>query len=65
MQINVNNKPLSTNATSLAKLAAELALPEKGVAVAIGNKMVPRSLWDETALSEDMHITIIKAACGG
>ena len=65
MQININNKPLDTQATTLGMLAAELSLPAKGVAVAIAGKMVQRSLWAETALSEDMHITIIKAACGG
>lgn len=65
MQINVNNKPLSTEAATLEALAAELSLPAKGVAVAVGSRMVQRSLWAETALSEGMHLTIIKAACGG
>ena len=65
MQIYVNNKPLSTEAATLEALAAELSLPAKGVAVAVGSKMVQRSLWAETALCEGMHLTIIKAACGG
>lgn len=65
MQINVNNKPISTTATSLSALASELSLPEKGVAVAVNNKMVPRSLWEQTLLSEGMSVVIIKAACGG
>lgn len=65
MQINVNNKPLSTTATSLDTLATELSLPEKGVAVAVNNKMVPRNLWEQTPLSEGMSVVIIKAACGG
>lgn len=65
MQINVNNKPLSTTATSLDTLAAELSLPEKGVAVAVNNKMVPRNQWEQTPLSEGMSVVIIKAACGG
>jgi len=65
MQINVNNKPLSTTATSLSTLATELSLPEKGVAVAVNNKMVPRNQWEQTPLSEGMSVVIIKAACGG
>ncbi len=65
MQINVNNKPLSTTATSLDTLATELSLPEKGVAVAVNNKMVPRNQWEQTPLSEGMSVVIIKAACGG
>jgi len=65
MQINVNNKPINTEATDLVMLAKELSLPEKGVAVAVNNKMVPRSLWKQTPLSEGTHVVIIKAACGG
>ena len=61
----VNNKPISTEATNLSMLAAELSLPEKGVAVAVEGKMVPRNLWEETPLSEGVHIIIIKAVCGG
>lgn len=49
----------------MSMLAAELSLPEKGVAVAIEGKMVPRNLWEETPLSEGVHIIIIKAVCGG
>lgn len=65
MQINVNNKPINTEATNLSTLASELSLPEKGVAVAVNNKMVPRNLWEQTPLSEGATVVIIKAACGG
>lgn len=65
MQINVNNKPINTEATNLNTLASELSLPEKGVAVAINNRMVPRSQWEQTPLSEGTSVIIIKAACGG
>ena len=65
MQINVNNKPINTEACDLSTLANELSLPEKGVAVAVNNKMVPRMLWAETPLSEGATVVIIKAACGG
>ena len=65
MKINVNNKPLATEAGTLAALAEELSLPEKGVAVAVENKMVPRSEWQNTALQEGMAVVVIKAVCGG
>lgn len=65
MEIYVNNKPVSTEATNVSGLAMELSLPEKGVAVAVEGKMVPRTLWEETPLGEGAHIVIIKAACGG
>ena len=65
MNINVNNKTITTDAANLHALAEELSLPEKGVAVAIENKMVPRTLWEQTALEEGTSVVIIKAACGG
>jgi len=65
MKVIINNKETNTEATTLAGLAVELALPAKGVAVAISNQMVPRSAWEATALAEGANIVIIKAACGG
>ena len=65
MNITVNNKQVVTEATTLLALSEELNLPEKGVAVAIGNQMTPRSEWATTAISEGVSVIIIKAACGG
>ena len=65
MNITVNNKQVVTEATTLLALSEELNLPEKGVAVAIGNQMIPRSEWATTAISEGVSVVIIKAACGG
>lgn len=65
MELYINNKPVSTEAGNLAALSAELSLPGKGVAVAVEGKMVPRTLWEQTPLHGEMHIVIIKAACGG
>lgn len=65
MKLRINNKETETAATSLAELSAELALPEKGVAVAVNNRMIPRADWAATPLAADNHILIIKAACGG
>lgn len=65
MTIQVNNKQLETEAQCLGQLAAEMSLPEKGVAMAMNNKMVPRAEWDKTPLVEGASVVIIKAACGG
>ncbi len=65
MNIQINNKPTETQATNLQELATELALPEKGVAMAIANKMVPRTEWSTKVLNENDSVVIIKAACGG
>ena len=65
MKILINNKPTETDATNLKELAAPLALPENGVAMAIGTTMVQRTAWDTTLLKENDSVIIIKAACGG
>lgn len=65
IQVTINNKPTETGAANVQELVQELALPERGVAVAIANKMVPRSQWSDTVLQANDSITIIKAAFGG
>ncbi len=65
MKIKINDKETEVRAESLSGLAAELSLPEKGVAVAVNNRMVPRTGWNDTTLKEGDSIVIIKAVCGG
>ena len=65
MNVQINNQDRQTEARNLQDLAIELQLPQKGVAVAIDNQMIPRGRWAQTALQEGARIVIIKAACGG
>lgn len=65
MNVIINGKPADVKAANLKDLAAELNLPEKGIAVAVNNAMVPRTEWENTALSANDNVVIIKAACGG
>ena len=66
MKISVNNKETEiANGGTLADLAAQLELPAQGVAIAVNNKMVPRTQWNATILNENDSLVIIKAACGG
>ena len=65
MDINSNNKKTSVTSTNLQELAQEMNLPEKGVAIAISNQMIPRTEWANTPIAEGADVVIIKAACGG
>lgn len=65
MKIKINNKEVETQALTVADLAKEQNLPEKGVAVAISNEMVPRTEWENRKLKESDDIVILKAFCGG
>lgn len=65
MKIQINNQTTETSSSTLSELAVELALPQKGVAIAISNQMVPREAWETTSLEEGANVVIIKAAFGG
>jgi sulfur carrier protein len=51
-----------TTVASLVRLWCE---SDRGVAVAIERDIVPRSLWEVTALSEGARVEIVGAAAGG
>ncbi len=66
MIIKVNNKEMELSSqASLQQLAETLQMPDKGVAVAVNNQMIPRTKWPETILQENDQVVVIKAACGG
>lgn len=65
MRIVVNNEEVATDVATIAALADELGLPNRGVALAVNNRVVLRSTWETTALHEGDHVTIVKAAFGG
>ncbi|WP_072531787.1 sulfur carrier protein ThiS [Bacteroides ilei] len=66
MKVLVNNKETElTGGNTIADLAKLLELPEKGVAIALHNRMVPRAQWAEQELQPNDSLVIIKAACGG
>lgn len=65
MKIYVNSKEVETSARTLSELTTELALPTKGTAIAVNQKVVPRNTWEQHALTENDKIIIIKGTCGG
>ena len=65
MNIKVNGAEKRSEAKNLAELAAELGLPDKGVAMAVDGKMVKRPEWEGKELQEGAAILIIRASCGG
>ena len=51
--------------STLTQLTAQLELPVQGIAIAVNNKMIPRTEWERFSLHENDNLVIIKAACGG
>lgn len=50
---------------TLAAMAADRNLPDKGVAIAVNNEMIPRGEWGAYTVKEGDDIVILKAFCGG
>ena len=66
MNLTVNDRPVTTAATSLAGLLEETLgqLPDAGVAVAVDGDVVPRSDWGRS-LAEGQTIDVLTAVQGG
>ncbi|MCH9822176.1 sulfur carrier protein ThiS [Salibacteraceae bacterium] len=67
MEVIVNNSATQVqNESSISDLLNKLNLIEqKGIAIALNNKVVTKTKWATTPLSERDKITIIKATQGG
>ena len=65
MKLKVNNQEVETGAITLSQFSQEQNLPTTGIAVAINQRMIPRTEWDSYTLNEGDNIIIIKAVCGG
>ena len=65
MRLRVNDKEVETGASNLSLFFQEQNLPATGIAIAVNNRMVPRTEWDSYVLHEGDSILIIKAVCGG
>ena len=51
--------------TTLEQLVAEFSLPERGVALAMNNEVVPRSAWAKTPVPPDAQVELVTASKGG
>lgn len=66
MKVQVNDKEVEVSPSfTLQQLIPYLDLPTQGIAVAVNNRMIPRTDRESHALHENDRIVIIKAACGG
>ena len=66
MKVLVNNKETElAQESSISDLATQLQLSSQGVAIAVNNRMIPRSEWPTHMLQANDSLVIIKAACGG
>jgi len=61
----VNDSLLSFSGKTLEDLLAQLKKPSQGIAVAIDQSVVPKSLWATTLLEGGMKVFIFESIAGG
>lgn len=65
MIINVNEKQVEVaDATTVAALLDSMGYPERGIAVAVDQAVLPRSRW-ATTLSDGARLEVVTAVQGG
>ena len=66
MTVTVNHKEVFLDdSANLVDLLAVMNMPDKGIALAVNNAVIPKGKWDSFTLEESMKITLIKATQGG
>jgi len=66
MTVNVNHKEIAVNeSANLVDLLLSMDIPQKGVALAVNNTVVPKNDWATFVLEQNMNITLIRATQGG
>ena len=62
----MNSKSYTLDAPiTLSAFLEKMAISGEGIAVAVNNKVVPRSQWSSFMLEDGARLIIIKAVCGG
>ncbi|TXC78644.1 sulfur carrier protein ThiS [Luteibaculum oceani] len=66
MQVYYNGEAVDLNsATKVSDFLALQSIAPNGVAVAINNKVIPKTNWSKTELKDQDKILVITAAQGG
>lgn len=67
MKVEINHKEIEApdDCRTLSALLKAEGFDGAGRAVAVNNRVVPKSQWDSFMLEDGMKITVIRAVCGG
>jgi len=65
MIVNINEKQVEVaEATTVAALLASMGFPDRGIAVAMDQAVLPKSRW-ATTLSDGARLEVVTAVQGG
>ena len=65
MKLIINDEIKTVAVTTITSLLTALEQPEKGIAVAVNQAIIPRQNWDDFQLSENDQVTLFQAIAGG
>ena len=66
MKVFVNDDSITiAEQSNISQLLEQLKSPTKGIAIAIGQEIIPSSQWTEYQLKEDDQVLLIRATQGG
>ncbi|MGO2513542.1 sulfur carrier protein ThiS [Marinomonas polaris] len=65
MKIMLNDAPHEFVGETLQDLLTHLDKSEQGIAIAINQQVVPKSLWCSTELNEQSQVFIFESIAGG
>ena len=66
MNISIHQEKKEVTSQVLAEILRELGvLDTRGIAIAVNQKVVPRSQWSSYEVSENDNLTVIQATQGG
>ncbi len=66
MEVFINGEAAAVpEGATVASAIAGLALPDRGIAVALDREVVPRGEWDRTTLGDGARLEVVRAVQGG
>lgn len=66
MNLTINSEPKQFSGKNLSELLRSLNIATaNGIALAVNDKVVPKTVWDRFELNENDKVLIIKATQGG
>ncbi len=66
MEVTINQQQLTVHSNTVDSVLSAYGLTNtKGIALAINEKVIPKTLWPSTPIQQGDEITIISAAQGG
>lgn len=65
IELNVCGKSVKIKDSSIQSLIAQEKLNAKGIALAVNEKVIPKSRWDQVTLSAGDRVEIFSVVAGG